>query len=141
MLKIHSKFTYDMKRYVEWYPIIIMLTINFALSISNILFKNIIMDDMNNFLFFASIVSLSFDDWFIREVSMEAKEYNSKIIQKQHNRSSIFTISKPWLWNKKMLSWGVDKMTAKKTTNWCCRNLRGRLGSHNNGQWRHTKGH
>lgn len=40
------------------------------------------MDDMNNFLFFASIVSLSFDDWFIREVSMEAKEYNSKITQK-----------------------------------------------------------
>ncbi|CAN4094929.1 unnamed protein product [Withania somnifera] len=40
-----------MMRCVEWYPIIVMLTIDFAFAISNILLKKIIMDGMNHLVF------------------------------------------------------------------------------------------
>ncbi|WMV56597.1 hypothetical protein MTR67_049982 [Solanum verrucosum] len=48
-----------MKSYVEWYPIIIMLAIDFALSICNILLKKIIMDGMNHFVFITYRQSIS----------------------------------------------------------------------------------
>src|SRR5688572_6621109 len=40
-----------MKSYVEWYPIFIMLAIDFAFAISNILLKKIILDGMNHLVF------------------------------------------------------------------------------------------
>ncbi|XP_009631686.1 WAT1-related protein At3g30340-like isoform X1 [Nicotiana tomentosiformis] len=48
-----------MKRYVEWYPIIVMLAIDFAFAISNILLKKIIMDGMNHLVFITYRQSIS----------------------------------------------------------------------------------
>ncbi|XP_059287225.1 WAT1-related protein At3g30340-like [Lycium ferocissimum] len=48
-----------MKSYVEWYPIIIMLVIDFAFAISNILLKKIIMDGMNHLVFITYRQSIS----------------------------------------------------------------------------------
>ncbi|KAJ8539809.1 hypothetical protein K7X08_014061 [Anisodus acutangulus] len=48
-----------MKSYVEWYPIIIMLAIDFAFAISNILLKKIIMDGMNHLVFITYRQSIS----------------------------------------------------------------------------------
>ncbi|CAN4104718.1 unnamed protein product [Withania somnifera] len=48
-----------MKSYVEWYPIIVMLAINFSFVISNILLKKIIMDEMNHLVFITHRQSIS----------------------------------------------------------------------------------
>ncbi|XP_009780606.1 WAT1-related protein At3g30340 [Nicotiana tabacum] len=48
-----------MKRYVEWYPIFVMLSIDFAFAISNILLKKIIMDGMNHLVFITYRQSVS----------------------------------------------------------------------------------
>lgn len=48
-----------MKSYAEWYPIIVMLAIDFAFAVSNILLKKIIMDGMNHFVFITYRQSIS----------------------------------------------------------------------------------
>ncbi|XP_059280677.1 WAT1-related protein At4g01440-like isoform X2 [Lycium ferocissimum] len=48
-----------MGSYVEWYPIFIMLAIDFAFAISNILLKKIILDGMNHLVFITYRQSIS----------------------------------------------------------------------------------
>ncbi|OIT33680.1 PREDICTED: WAT1-related protein At4g01440-like [Nicotiana attenuata] len=48
-----------MKSCVEWYPIFIMLAIDFAFAISNILLKKIILDGMNHLVFITYRQSIS----------------------------------------------------------------------------------
>lgn len=48
-----------MKSYAEWYPIFIMLAIDFAFAISNILLKKIILDGMNHLVFITYRQSIS----------------------------------------------------------------------------------
>ncbi|KAF3612661.1 putative methyltransferase PMT18 [Capsicum annuum] len=48
-----------MKSYAEWYPIVVMLVIDFAFAIGNILLKKIIMDGMNHFVFITYRQSIS----------------------------------------------------------------------------------
>lgn len=69
----------QMKSYVEYYPIFIMLAIDFAFAISNILLKKIIMDGMNHLVFITYRQAIS--TIFLAPVAFFLEKYEYRLLR------------------------------------------------------------